>query len=80
MESDLPDAWFGRSVSSAGDVNGDGADEVLVGAWGYANGETDEGRAYLFGEVVIPEFGTLLIPIIGVVAILVALRKKNSMH
>jgi len=36
---------FGFSVSSAGDVNGDGFDDVIVGAYGYANGR---GRAYIF--------------------------------
>jgi hypothetical protein len=47
-ESDQAYARFGYSVSSAGDVNGDGYDDVLVGAYVYDNGETDEGRAYLY--------------------------------
>jgi hypothetical protein len=29
-------------------VNGDGYDDVLIGAWRYDNGQTDEGRAYLY--------------------------------
>jgi hypothetical protein len=41
-------AVFGISVSTAGDVNGDGADDVIIGAHGYDNGEIDEGRAYLY--------------------------------
>jgi hypothetical protein len=47
-ESNQAYARLGYSVSSAGDVNGDGYDDVLVGAYVYDNGETDEGRAYLF--------------------------------
>ena len=47
-ESNQASAWYGYSVSSAGDVNGDGYSDVLVGAYRYDNGETDEGRAYLY--------------------------------
>jgi len=41
-------AWYGRSVNSAGDVNGDGFDEVVIGAPLYDHGEADEGGAFLF--------------------------------
>ncbi|MCJ7489550.1 MAG: FG-GAP-like repeat-containing protein [Thermoplasmata archaeon] len=47
-ESDQVGAWFSHSVASAGDVNGDGYDDVIVGAPLYDNGETDEGRASLY--------------------------------
>ena len=39
---------FGRSVANAGDVNGDGYDDVIVGADGYDNDQSQEGRAYVF--------------------------------
>ncbi|MCK6530368.1 FG-GAP-like repeat-containing protein [Myxococcota bacterium] len=47
-ESDQASASFGRSVSSAGDVNGDGYGDVVVGARDYDNGETNEGAAFLY--------------------------------
>ena len=47
-ESNQEGAGFGGSVSSAGDVNGDGYDDVIVGAWGYENGQIYEGRAYVY--------------------------------
>jgi len=40
---------LGYSVSSAGDVNGDGIDDIIVGAWGYdISGMSGEGIAYVF--------------------------------
>ena len=39
---------FGAAVSTAGDVNGDGYDDVIVGEPGYSNGEAQEGRAYVY--------------------------------
>lgn len=41
-------AWFGRSVDTAGDVNGDGYADVIVGAVTYTNGQTSEGAGFLF--------------------------------
>ncbi len=41
-------ARFGASVSTAGDVNGDGYADVIVGAPGYTNGESSEGAVRLY--------------------------------
>ncbi|HVN37628.1 MAG TPA: integrin alpha [Myxococcota bacterium] len=50
LESNQANAYFGGSVASAGDVNGDGYDDVIVGANGYEDrvSETDEGAAFIF--------------------------------
>jgi hypothetical protein len=48
FECDQAGARCGESVAGAGDVNGDGYDDVIVGAPFYDNGQTDEGRAFLF--------------------------------
>lgn len=39
--------WFGRKIDAAGDVNGDGYNDILVGAR-HAGGSKDSGCAYLF--------------------------------
>jgi len=47
-EGGQENARFGAAVASAGDVNGDGYDDVVIGAHGFDNGQTDEGRAFLY--------------------------------
>ena len=47
-ESDQTGARFGYSVSTAGDVNGDGRADVIVGAPYYDNGQVDEGGAWVY--------------------------------
>jgi hypothetical protein len=45
LQANLASARLGTSVASAGDVNGDGYDDVIVGAPGY---QSFEGGAFLF--------------------------------
>ncbi len=56
FEFDQADARAGSSVAGAGDVNGDGFDDLLIGGRLYTNGQDDEGRVLLFlGGAVIPD-------------------------
>jgi hypothetical protein len=55
VEGNQADAHLGVSVGTAGDVNGDGYADVIVGADDYDHGQTNEGRAYVFyGSATVP--------------------------
>ncbi len=46
VESNQANARLGRYVGTAGDVNGDGYGDLLLGAQLYDNGQTDEGAVF----------------------------------
>ena len=48
FEETQASAFYGGSVASAGDVDGDGFSDLLVGAWEWSGGETNEGKAFLY--------------------------------
>ncbi|ACU61652.1 FG-GAP-like repeat-containing protein [Chitinophaga pinensis] len=48
IQSNQANACLGFSVAGAGDVNGDGYSDVLVGAFIYANGQPFEGAGFVY--------------------------------
>ena len=48
LESDQANAMYGASVAIPGDVNGDGYDDLLVGAPYYNDSPVNEGTAFLY--------------------------------
>ncbi|QQR87041.1 MAG: FG-GAP repeat protein [Flavobacteriales bacterium] len=48
LQNNITTGWLGRAVSTAGDMNGDGYGDLLVGAPLSEAGEADEGLVYLY--------------------------------
>ena len=48
LTGETPGEGFGTSPSAAGDVDGDGVPDLIVGAWQYSVPANSGGRAYLF--------------------------------
>jgi hypothetical protein len=48
VEGEAAGSGFGQALDRAGDVNGDGYSDVIVGAFRASHGETEEGRAWVF--------------------------------
>ncbi len=47
-ELNRPQARFGLALAGAGDLNGDGYHDVVIGAPGFFGGSADEGRVYVY--------------------------------
>jgi hypothetical protein len=47
-EANTASSQYGHDVAGAGDVNADGFDDVIVGAYMWSNGETNEGKAWVY--------------------------------
>ncbi len=56
LTGETPGEGFGTSPSAAGDVDGDGRADLIVGAWQYGKAAVSGGRAYLYSG----RTGTLL--------------------
>ena len=64
----------GSSVSSAGDINGDGVDDLIIGALSANSGS---GASYVvFGQVSVPEPGAMPLAILASWGLLLRSRRR----
>ena len=56
--------WTGYNVDTAGDINGDGYDDIIIGAFGYPQG-TGSGCSYVvFGRKNLGEKASIIFQIL----------------
>jgi flavodoxin len=72
LESDQSGALLGTAVAAAGDVDGDGGADVIVGAELYDNGQTNEGAAFVY----LPEPSQHVMLLTGLAFLLVVGRRR----
>lgn len=48
LQSNQPNSKFGECISTAGDINGDRYDDILIGAPDYTDKQTKEGAVFLY--------------------------------
>jgi len=79
--------YSGLSVAGAGDVNGDGADDLLIGAYGNSYGGDDAGKVYLIfgvppgpgGQPFIPGYPFPIFATIAAITVLYLFKKRKSL-
>ena len=54
-EANQAQSYFGNSVALVGDTDGDGFDDILVGAHYFDDPQPDEGKAFLFAGEPTPD-------------------------
>ena len=71
------DQFFGQAIA-IGDFDGNNYGDLAVGCYGYSS---DKGRTYVEwdeGQLGVPTFTNVMVPIVGVVALFIVFRKKQK--
>jgi len=63
LDSNRPGGSMGAAVSSAGDIDGDGVDDVIIGVTGYTGGEHFEGAAFVYRAGLVGGTGLNQVPV-----------------